>query len=88
MPGSFKINAWVAGKGVLGPQFIVSFEGLGLHKMLPLRGFEPSTSRMPGKLSTTRQKLPLNAQVLDLWMLAAILSLYALLLNLDGAKGT
>ena len=52
MTGSFnssQINACVVGIGVLGPRFIVSSEGLGLHKMLPPRGFEPSTSRMPGK---------------------------------------
>ena len=29
---------------MLGTQFIVSYEGLGLHKILPPRGFEPSTS--------------------------------------------
>ena len=36
MPGSFnssQINACVVGIGVLGPWFIVSSEGLGLHKM-------------------------------------------------------
>ena len=49
MPGSFnssQINACVVGIGVLGPRFIVSSERLGLHKMLPPRGFKPGTSRM------------------------------------------
>ena len=32
------------GIGVLGLWFIVSSEGLGLHKMLPPRGFEPASS--------------------------------------------
>ena len=43
MPGSFnfsQINAYIVGIGVLGPQFIVSSEVLGLHKMLSPRGFE------------------------------------------------
>ena len=60
MLGSFnssQINACVVGIGVLGPRFIVSSEGLGLHKMLPPRGFEPSTSRMPGKHRTPRPRL-------------------------------
>ena len=51
MPGSFnssQINAFVVVMGALGPRLIVSSEGLGLRKMLPLRGFEPGTSRMPG----------------------------------------
>ena len=46
MPGSFnssQINVCVMGIGVLGPRFKVSSEGLGLHKMLPPRGFEPCT---------------------------------------------
>ena len=63
MPGSFnssQINACVLGIGVLGPRFIVSSEGLGLHKMLPLRGFEPGTSRMPGKRCTTMLPLGLR----------------------------
>ena len=62
MPGSFnssQINACVVAIGVLGPRFIVSSEGLGLHKMLPQRGFVPGTSRMPGKRCTTRLQLPL-----------------------------
>ena len=61
MPGSFnssQIYACVVGIGVLGPRFIVSSEGLGLHKMLPPRGFEPSTSRMLGKHRTPRPRLP------------------------------
>ena len=61
MPGSFnssQINACVVGIGVLGPRFIVSSEGLGLHKMLPPREFEPSTSRMLGKHCTPRPRLP------------------------------
>ena len=62
MPGSFnssQINACVVGIGVLGPRLIVSSEGLGMHKMLPPRGFELSTSRMPGKHRTPRPRLPL-----------------------------
>ena len=61
MPGSFnssQINACVVGIGVLGPRFIVSSEGLGLHNMLPPRGFEPGTSRMPGKRCTAMLQLP------------------------------
>ena len=60
MPGSFNsspIDACIMGIGVLGPRFIVSSEGQGLHKMLPPRGFEPSTYRMPGKRRTTRLQL-------------------------------
>ena len=60
MPGSFtssQINACVVGIGVLGSRFIVSSEGLGLHKMLPHRGVEPGTSYMPGKRCTTRLQL-------------------------------
>ena len=34
---SSQINACVVEIGVLGPPFIVSSEGLGLHKMLPSR---------------------------------------------------
>ena len=52
IPGSFnssQINACVVGIEVLGPLFIVSSEGLGFHKMLPPRGFELSTSSIPGK---------------------------------------
>ena len=63
MSGSFnssQINAFVVGIGVLGPRFIVSSEILGLHKMLPPRGFEPGTSRMPGKRCTTRLQLPIS----------------------------
>ena len=55
---SSQINACVVGIEVLGPRFIVSSEGLGLHNILPLRGFEPSTSRMPGKHCTTMLQLP------------------------------
>ena len=54
--GSFnssQINEYVVGIGVLGPRFIVSSEELGLHKMLPPRGFKPGTSRMPDKHCTT-----------------------------------
>ena len=40
--------------------FLVSSEGQGLHKMLPLRGFKPGTSHMLGKHCTTRVHLPLN----------------------------
>ena len=36
---------------------LVSSEGLGLHNLLLLRGFEPSTSCMPGKCRTTRPRL-------------------------------
>ena len=57
MLGSFnssQINACFVGIGELGPQFIVSLEGLGMHKMLPPRGFEPSTSRMSDKHHTPR----------------------------------
>ena len=60
MPGSFnssQFNACVVGIGVLGPRFIVSSRGLGLHKMLPPRGFEPGTSRMPGKRCTIMLQL-------------------------------
>ena len=41
--GSFhssQINACIVGIGVLGTQFIVSSEGLGLHILLPLRGIQ------------------------------------------------
>ena len=67
MPGSFNsshINACVVRKGVLGPRFIVSSEGLGLHKMLPPREFEPGTSRMPGKRCTTMLQLPQHTMFL------------------------
>ena len=60
MPRSFhssQINACIVGIGVLGPRFIISSEGLGLHKMLPPRGF--GTSPMPGKRCTTRLQLQL-----------------------------
>ena len=60
MPGFFnssQINACVEGIGVLGPPLILSSEGLGLHKMLLPRGFEPGTSRMRGKRRTTRLQL-------------------------------
>ena len=60
MPGYFifsHINACIVGRGVLLPQFTVSSEGLGLHKMLPPRGFEPDTSRMSGKRCTTMLQL-------------------------------
>ena len=63
MPGSFnssQISACVVGIGVLRPRFIVSFEGLGMHKMLPPRGFEPCTSCMPDKHCTPRPQLPNN----------------------------
>ena len=62
IPGSFnssQMNACVVGIAALGHRFIVSFEGQGMHKMLPPRGFEPSTSRMPGKHRTPRPRLPL-----------------------------
>ena len=55
---SSQINACIMGIGVLGPRFIVSSEGLGLHKMFPLRGFKPSTSRMPGKHRTPKPMTP------------------------------
>ena len=54
---SSQINACVVGMGVLGPRFIVSSEALGLNKMLPARGFEFDTSRMPHKRPTTRVQL-------------------------------
>ena len=56
MPGSFNsshINACVVVIGVLGPRYIVTFEGLRLYKLLPPRGFELNTSRMPGKHRTS-----------------------------------
>ena len=34
--------------------------------MLPPRGFEPGTSRMPGKRCTTRLQLPLDTHAFDL----------------------
>ena len=37
--------------------------GLGLHKMFPLRGFEPGTSHMPGKRCTTMLQLPLDTGI-------------------------
>ena len=40
---SSQINACITRKGVLGPRFIVSSEGLGLHKMLLPMGSEPSS---------------------------------------------
>ena len=68
MPGSFnfsQINACVVGIRVLGPRFIVSSEGLGLHKMFPPRGFELGTSRMPSKCCTTRLQLPMMIIISD-----------------------
>ena len=47
-------NACVVGIGVLGPS-----EGLGLHKLLPQREFEPNTSHMLGKRRTPRPRLQL-----------------------------
>ena len=67
MPESFntsQINACIVGVGVLGPQLIVSSQGLGLHKMLPQKRFEPSTSRMPGKHCTPRPQLPFMSLIL------------------------
>ena len=40
--------------GMLGPRFIVSFEGQGLHKILSPKGLEPDTSCIPGKRRTIR----------------------------------
>ena len=54
MPGSFyssQINVFIMGIGVLRPQFIVSSKGLGLHKILTMRGFKPSTSSRPYPLA-------------------------------------
>ena len=58
MPRSFdssQINVCGVRIGVLGPS-----EGQGLHKMLHLKGFEPSTSRMPGKCRASLPWLPFN----------------------------
>ena len=48
IPGSFnssQINVCIMRIGVLEPRFIVFSERLGLHKLLPSRGFKPSTSQ-------------------------------------------
>ena len=66
MPGSFnssQINACVVGIGVLGPRFIVSCKRKGLYKLLSPRGFEPGTSRMPGKRGTTTPLIPQNFEM-------------------------
>ena len=47
------LNVCVVEMGMLGPQFIVSSERLLLHKLLPPRGLEQSTSRMPSKRHAT-----------------------------------
>ena len=60
MPGSFnssQLDECIVGIGVIGPRFIVSSKGLGVHKILPPRWFELRTSRMPGKRCTTRPQL-------------------------------
>ena len=57
IPGSFNSSqiVWIE---VLESRFKVSSEWRGLHKMLPRRRFEPSTSCMPGKHRTPRPWLP------------------------------
>ena len=85
MPGSFnssQINVCAVRIGVLGPRFIVSSEGLGLHKMLPRGNSNPAPPACQASTVPLGQSFPQTRTLLKLVTLGQKSRSQLLIINL------